>query len=155
MKTYEFDALILKKDSIDAAYIEFPYDVEKEFNTKGQVKVKVTFDGYKYRGSLAKMGHHCHILGITKAIRKAIGKNPGDKVHVILQKDDEPRVVEIPEDLKEQFDKNKEVKDFFDTLSYTNKKSYVQWITSAKKKETRERRLNETMNMLLRKEKRL
>lgn len=48
MKTYEFDAVIIKKDSIDAAYIEFPYDVEKEFNTKGQVKVKATFDGYEW-----------------------------------------------------------------------------------------------------------
>lgn len=42
MKVYEFDAKIIKQDSIDAAYIEFPYDVEKEFGVKGQVKVWVT-----------------------------------------------------------------------------------------------------------------
>ncbi|WP_010233489.1 DUF1905 domain-containing protein [Clostridium arbusti] len=39
MKSYEFDAVIKKHGTIDAAYIEFPYDVEKEFGTKGQVKV--------------------------------------------------------------------------------------------------------------------
>lgn len=45
MKKYEFDALIQKHDSIDAAFIEFPYDVLEEFGTKGQVKVKAVFDG--------------------------------------------------------------------------------------------------------------
>jgi hypothetical protein len=50
MKTYEFDAEIKKQDSIDAPFVEFPYDVEKEFGVKGQVKVLATFDGCEYRG---------------------------------------------------------------------------------------------------------
>ena len=37
-KKYEFDALILKVPDIDGAYVEFPYDVRKEFG-KGRVKV--------------------------------------------------------------------------------------------------------------------
>lgn len=44
MKTYEFDAVIIKQGDIDAAYIEFPYDVEEEFGTKGQVKVRATIN---------------------------------------------------------------------------------------------------------------
>lgn len=39
MEIYEFDAEIKKQDSIDATFVEFPYDVEKEFGVKGQVKV--------------------------------------------------------------------------------------------------------------------
>ncbi|TAH60906.1 MAG: DUF1905 domain-containing protein [Gottschalkiaceae bacterium] len=154
MKVYEFDAEIIKHDSIDAAYIKFPYDVEKEFGTKGQVKVWVDFDGHQYRGSLAKMGQDCHILGITKAIRNAIGKQAGDMVHIVLKKDDEPRIINVPEDFEEELEKNKEAKSFFDTLSYTNRKEYVLWITSAKKKETRDKRINESINMLLNKVKR-
>lgn len=151
MKVYEFDAKIIKQDSIDAAYIEFPYDVEKEFGVKGQVKVWVTFDGYEYRGSLAKMGHQCHILGITKKIRASINKQPGDTVHVILRKDDEPRTVDIPDDFKKAMEKNEEAKVFFDTLSFTNQKQYVQWITSAKKEETRNKRLQLSIDKLLNK----
>lgn len=37
-KKYELDALILKVPDIDGAYVEFPYDVRKEFG-KGRVKV--------------------------------------------------------------------------------------------------------------------
>lgn len=153
MKTYEFNAEIIKHDSIDAAFIEFPYDVEKEFGIKGQVKVHVIFDDYEYRGSLVKMGHHCHCVGLTQKVRNAIGKKTGDTVHVILKKDDKPRIIEIPEDLQKYLEENKEAKNFFDTLSYTNKKKYVEWIISAKKDETRDKRIRDTINMLLSKTK--
>ncbi len=42
MQGYEFDAVIWKREGMDAAFIEFPFDVEKEFGAKGQVKVKAT-----------------------------------------------------------------------------------------------------------------
>lgn len=83
-KRYEFDAVILKVPDIDAAYIEFPYDVKEEFN-KGRVKVEATFDGYPYSGSLVRMKTPGHIIGIRKDIRKAIGKQPGDVVHVTIK----------------------------------------------------------------------
>lgn len=83
-KRYEFDAVILKVPDIDGAYIEFPYDVKEEFN-KGRVKVEATFDGYPYSGSLVRMKTPGHIIGIRKDIRKAIGKQPGDVVHVTIK----------------------------------------------------------------------
>lgn len=82
-KTYEFDAVILKVPDIDGAYIEFPYDVRKEFG-KGRVKVFATFDGEPYEGSLVRMGTPCHIIGIRKDIRAKINKQPGDIIHVII-----------------------------------------------------------------------
>lgn len=82
-KIYEFDAVILKVPDIDGAYIEFPYDVRKEFG-KGRVKVFATFDGEPYEGSLVRMGTPCHIIGIRKDIRKKINKQPGDIIHVTI-----------------------------------------------------------------------
>lgn len=83
-KKYEFDAVIKKVEGIDGAYIEFPYDVKKEFN-KGRVKVHATFDGYAYDGSLVRMKTECHIIGIRKDIRKAINKQHGDNIHVVIE----------------------------------------------------------------------
>lgn len=83
-KTYEFEAKILKVDGIDGAYIEFPFDTRKEFG-KGRVFVDVTFDGFPYKGSLVRMGTICHIVGIQKAIRAAINKQPGDVIKVTLK----------------------------------------------------------------------
>jgi hypothetical protein len=148
MKMYEFEAVIIKVDGIDATYIEFPFSVEEEFGVKGQVKVKATFDGVEYRGSLAKMGHHCHRLGITKDIRNKISKQADDSVHVVVQKDDAPRVIDIPFDLIERFNENKDARNFFDSLSYTNQKKYIDWIEGAKKQETRVKRVADTITKL-------
>ena len=43
-KEYKFKSVIKKADDMDAAYIEFPYDAEKEFG-----KVIALFDGYEYK----------------------------------------------------------------------------------------------------------
>lgn len=80
---YEFDAVILKVPDIDGAYVEIPFDVEAEFGKK-RVAVHATFDGHPYDGSLVRMQTVCHIIGIQKAIRAAIQKQPGDSVHVTL-----------------------------------------------------------------------
>jgi len=123
--------------------------VEQEFGTKGQVKVLAYFDGYEYRGSLAKMGHSCHFLGLNQKVREAIGKNPGDIIHVRLQKDEAERILDIPEDFENLLDINNKAKDFFSSLSYSNQKKFTDWIISAKKKETREKRMEEAIDMLL------
>lgn len=149
MKIYEFDALLIKHETLNSAYIEFPFDVEQEFGTKGQVKVLAYFDGYEYRGSLAKMGHPCHFLGLNQKVREAIGKNPGDIIHVKLQKDEAERILDIPEDFENLLDINNKAKDFFSSLSYSNQKKFTDWIISAKKKETREKRMEEAIDMLL------
>jgi len=149
MNIYEFDVVIKKHDSINAAFIEFPYNAEEKFGIKGQIKVRATFDGYEYQGSLAKMGHHCHCLGITQKIRKEINKEPGDIVHVVITKDNTIRTVELAEDFEVLLEENKDAKIFFMSLSYTNQKKYAEWIKSARKIDTKGRRIKDSILMLL------
>ena len=152
MKEYKFEAEIKKVDGKDASYIEIPFDVEKEFGAK-RIKVKASFDGIEYRGSIVKMGLPCYMIGLTKDIRNKIGKTYGDTVKVIVERDVEERIIEIPEELKLRFNDNKEAYDFYNDLSYSQKKKYVTWINSAKKKKTIEKRINDTIIKLLNKEK--
>ncbi|MDR2835242.1 MAG: DUF1905 domain-containing protein [Bacteroidales bacterium] len=83
-KKFEFDAEIKKVPDIDGAYIEIPLDVKATFG-KGKVPVNATFDGVFYQGSLVKIGTPCHIIGIRKEIRKQIGKQSGDIIHVTIE----------------------------------------------------------------------
>lgn len=61
------------------------------------------------------------------------------------------RTVTVPDDLRRLLDlkKNRKALGFFESLSFTNKKEYVSWITSAKKTETRQNRLAATIEKLL------
>lgn len=81
---YEFDAEIKKVPDIDGAYVEIPFDVKATFG-KGRVSVHATFDGVSYQGSIVRMGTPCHIIGIRKDIRRQIGKQPGDIIHVTIE----------------------------------------------------------------------
>lgn len=154
MNKIVFSATIEQNKDIDAAFVKFPFDTEKLFGTKGQVKIIATFDGIaEYQGSLANMGQGCHVLGLTKEIRKKINKTFGDTVNVELTKDTQERTIVIPNDAQALLDANRDAKEFFDTLSYTNRKEYIVWIESAKKEETRAKRLTEFVVKLKNKKK--
>ena len=59
MKKYKFKTKIEAGDG-GGAYVLFPYDTEKEFDTKGKVPVKATFNGETVRP--ADADRHCHSL---------------------------------------------------------------------------------------------
>ena len=152
MKKYNFEAELKKVEGKEASYIEIPFDVEEEFDAK-RVKVKALFDGVEYRGSIVKMGLPCYIIGVTKDIRNKISKTYGDTIKVVIEKDVEDRNIEVPEKLNVMFNDNKDACEFYESLSYSQKKKYVEWINSAKKEETFDKRIKETIKKLTNKEK--
>jgi hypothetical protein len=86
---HRFTATILRNGDMDAAYVIVPVNI-KDVYGKGRLKVEATFDGHPYSGSVVNMGvkdadgNTCYIIGITKAVRAAIGKSFGDMVDVII-----------------------------------------------------------------------
>ncbi len=83
----KFRGRILQNENMDAAYVEVPYDIKELFG-KGRLLVNATFDGIPYRGQVVKMETSCYIIGVTKQIRKQIGKSFGDMVEVVLHERD-------------------------------------------------------------------
>ncbi|GAE01702.1 hypothetical protein CBO05C_1392 [Clostridium botulinum B str. Osaka05] len=144
MKTYTFEAEIKKIEGKDATYVEIPFDVEKEFAAK-RVKVLVKFENEQYRGSIVNMGLSCYIIGVTKEIRNKINKTYGDIIKVELQKDEKERIVIVPEEFKVKLSNNKIANDFYESISYSQKRKYIQWITSSKKEETKVKRMEEAI----------
>lgn len=90
MNVYEYDGAIRPADAKGGAFVAFPFDIRKEFG-RGRVKVHATFDGEPYDGSIVNMGLKnpdgsvCYLIGIRKDIRKKIGKDVGDTVHVCIR----------------------------------------------------------------------
>ena len=88
------------------------------------------------------------MLGVPKAVRKKLAKEIGDRVAVVLWKDDKPREVEVPAELAARM-KKAGVLPFFESLSFTHRKEYCRFITAAKKDETRARRLDKALELLM------
>ncbi len=130
------------------AFIVIPFDVEKTFGQK-RVKIKATIDGEPYRGTLVRMGTPHHMLIVLKEIREKIGKSFGDEVTVELEEDLELRQVPIPADLQQALQAEPAAQAFFSHLSYSHQKEYVRWVEEAKRDETRQVRIQRTIEMLL------
>jgi hypothetical protein len=145
-KKHSFTAIIQNAGG-GGAFVEVPFDVEAAFGSK-KPKVKATFEGVPYRGILTRMGTEHHLLIILKEIREKIGKTFGDEVKITVEPDTEPRVIEVPAELKKAFKTEKEAKAFFDKLSYTHQREYVMWINEAKREETRQNRIAKAVEML-------
>jgi hypothetical protein len=62
--------------------------------------------------------------------------------------DPQTKEVRLPDDFSASLKKNKKQEEFFDTLSFTNKKEYIEWIVTAKREETRNERVKETIERL-------
>lgn len=142
----EFKAIIKQHENINGAYVEPPFDVKEVFGSK-RAKVKAIFDGVEYRGSVVSMGG-CYMIGITQEIRNKIGKGFGDEVFVTLEKDEEDRSVEVPEDLASAMNSNEAAAATFKSLPFTAQKEYITWITSAKRQATREEHIIKAVALL-------
>ena len=59
------------------------------------------------------------------------------------------RTIEVPKDLQKLLDKNKTAATFFEGLAFSHRREYVEWIVSAKKEETKTKRLEITMEKLI------
>lgn len=62
--------------------------------------------------------------------------------------DAKTKTIRLPEDLAAALGKKKKEKAFFDALSFTNRKEYVEWIVTAKREETRAERVKGTIERL-------
>ena len=78
----EFDAQLQKGDNPGAWTCVVMDDVPELFGTRGLVKIRGVIDGEPFTGALMAQGDGTHRLPVRSALRKAIGKEAGDTVHV-------------------------------------------------------------------------
>ncbi|MDW7657128.1 MAG: DUF1905 domain-containing protein [Bacillota bacterium] len=99
---YEFDAEIKRfEGKIQWSVFYFPESALDCFGSKGNTPVKNTVDGHPFDHTLlgSRNGHY---LVNNEFIRRAVGKEMGDIVHITLEKDQQLRTFIIPAYLESQ-----------------------------------------------------
>jgi hypothetical protein len=80
--------------------------------------------------------------------RRSLRETPSEPVAVNPFIDPVKRVITLPDDLAEAFAQNETAAGNYEKLSFTNRKEYVVWVTEAKRPETRQNRVQETVKKL-------
>lgn len=137
---YEFDAEIKRLEGkIQWSVFYFPESAVECFGSKGNIPVKITVDGHPFDHTLlgSRNGHY---LVYNEFIRRAVEKEMGDVVHIILEKDEQPRIFTVPEYL-ETFLRDGGVLEAFLKQPDFLKREQVNKIELAKKEETKVNRI--------------
>jgi len=124
-----------------------PFDSRTEFG-EARAPVAGTVNGTAFRGRLMVYGGVTY-LGFRREIRDAAGGiEPGDLVEVVIQRDDAPREVDVPPALASALAGDAEARSVFESLAFTHRREYAEWIAEAKREETRARRVERALTML-------
>jgi hypothetical protein len=127
--------------------LEVPEEVVEALGGGKRPKVTITINGHSWRSRVAIMRGR-HLLGLSNANRQAAGVVTGDEIEVDVELDAEPRVVVEPADFARALDADPVARHTFDGLAYGLKLKHVRAIESAKKPETRSRRIEKAVATL-------
>jgi len=137
---FEFDSEIKRLEGkIKWSVFYFPCDAAARFGAKGNIPVCVTVDGHAFDHTLlpSKNGHY---LVYNEFIRRAVGKELGEVVHVTLEQDTKKREPVIPTHIEEAL-KDAGALEAFMKLPAYERREIVNHIELAKKEETKVNRL--------------
>lgn len=127
-------------------FIPVPFDPKEVFG-KVRAPVAVTLNGHTFRSTIFSMrGVIC--IPLRKSNREAAGLEGGETLDVKIALDTKARTVEMPPDLKKALAGKAALRKAWGALSYTHQREHAEALLSAKKPDTRARRLASTLAML-------
>jgi hypothetical protein len=122
-------------------YAAIPEVLKNPHTPFGWVRVKGSVDGYEIeRSKLQPMGNGQLFFPVNAKIRKAIGKQAGDKAHITLYED------KISEQIREELmlcleNEPQELMDKFNGLSEFLQNNYLGWLQDAKTEDEKANRI--------------
>jgi Bacteriocin-protection, YdeI or OmpD-Associated/Domain of unknown function (DUF1905) len=127
--------------------LEVPRQVVEALGGGKRPRVIITINGHSWRSRVAIMRGRC-LLGLSNANRHAAGVVTGQEVEVDLEFDPEPPRVIVPADFASALEANPLARAAYDRLPDGRKREHVRAIESAKKPDTRQRRIEKALMTL-------
>ena len=126
-----------------------PFQVDRVSGSKARVPVKGTMNGIAFKASLLPEGDGTHDMCVNESLRRKARVQQGEVVAMMLEADTAHRAIRTPQDLKAALDRDPQAAERYAHLAYSHRKAYVEWIETAKHAETRARRIEKAVEMIL------
>ena len=129
--------------------LPIPSDIIRAGGLRARQRLKGHINGVPIASSLMSSGDGWFALVVGKELLKKLDRAAGDTVKVELQLHKGPAVVAVPRALRVALKAEPRAKAAFDKLAPSHRKAYAQWISSAKRAETQDRRARSAIQMLM------
>lgn len=126
--------------------VPVPAEILERLGPSKRPLVRVTIKKYSYRSVVAVMDAQ-YLVSLSAENRHAANVRGGEEVDVTIELDLEPRIVEIPEDLKIALTEAGALA-AFEKSAPSMRKEYVRQVEEAKAPETRQRRIAKILEKL-------
>jgi hypothetical protein len=129
-------------------FLHMPEHVTAHLGTKAMVQVMGSMNGTPFRTSLAPSGKGTHVMTVNRELQAAAGARPGDTVTIALELDSGPRLFSVPGDVTAALEASSAAAALWEDLTPRAREEWVEWVESAKKAETRQRRIEQLVERL-------
>jgi uncharacterized protein DUF1905/bacteriocin resistance YdeI/OmpD-like protein len=129
-------------------FLILPKDASAKLPSRGMTAVEGTINGFPFRAALEPDGQKSHWLKVNRKMREAAGAEAGDVVTLEiapLAEEPEPRV---PADLRKALAAAPKAQALWSDITPIARRDWIRWIVSAKRPETRARRVKNACAML-------
>jgi len=146
-----FKATLLRPASPKGAswtFLILPKSASSKLPTRGMTTVEGTIDGTPFRATVEPDGQRSHWLKVTQKIRDAAGAAVGDEVALEIVPAAKEIEARVPADLRTALAAVPAARAVWSDITPAARRDWIQWITSAKRSETRARRIGNACDML-------
>ena len=144
MTVQRFETIVAKSGT--RTFIAIPFDPNEVWGVKQRHHITGTVNEHRVRGSLGSDGTH-YFLSLGAAWRRDCGLKAGAKVVVVLSPEG-PQSEKLSADIATALEAEPEAQAFFASLATFYRNTYIKWIESAKRPETRTARIAKMMALL-------
>jgi len=129
-------------------FLILPKDASAKLPTRGMTAVAGTLNGQPFRAMLEPDGQRSHWLKVPDKVREAAAAKPGDVVLLDIVSSGEEPEPRVPPDLRKALAASPKAAQVWSDITPIARRDWIQWITSAKRLETRARRIGNACDML-------
>lgn len=129
-------------------FLVLPVNASAKLPSRGMTTVDGTLNGVPFRATLEPDGANSHWLKVSRKVRLAANATAGDVVELRITAADEQAAPRMPADFRKALAANAKALAVWTDITPIARRDWIHWIVSAKKPETRARRIDSACSML-------
>ncbi len=130
--------------------IKMPFFAPAVFGSRSRVRVRGTLNGCEFHSFVFPTSDGGFFMMVDRALRAQAEVMMGDLVRVVIERDDEPRYVEVPSELEQALVAHPVARSRFERLSAARKREIVRYVDNGKGDDKRASRIERTIDRLMR-----